>query len=82
MILPAEADAAILAGEQTAVADCYAMGVAAEIVKDLPVLSSCTRAKAAFVSSAANPPPRITVWSATSAFPVGAELDNLLKVST
>ena len=35
IILPAEADAAILAGEQTAVADCDAMGVAAEIVEDL-----------------------------------------------
>jgi hypothetical protein len=34
IILPAEADAAILAGEQTAVADCDAMGVAAEIVED------------------------------------------------
>jgi hypothetical protein len=32
IILPAEA--AILAGEQTAVADCDAMGVAAEIVED------------------------------------------------
>src|SRR5215475_11986522 len=35
IIFPAEADAAILAGEQTAVADCDAMGVAAEIVEDL-----------------------------------------------
>lgn len=34
IISPVEADAAILAGEQTAVADCDAMGVAAEIIED------------------------------------------------
>lgn len=35
IIPPVETDAAILAGEQTVVADCHAMGVAAEIIEDL-----------------------------------------------